>query len=59
MRTATVEEVLTRRRKGGGVQPPVFLVDGRYIVDGASAEGTTRAFQILNWIIGQALEEEG
>ena len=37
-------------------QSPVFIIDGTYRVDGASAGGTTEAFQILNWIIRQRVE---
>ena len=55
MELATARALATGSRKRGP-KAPVFVVDGRYRVDGRSAGGTAKAFQILNWLVRQQLE---
>ena len=50
---AATARALETGREGGNPQSPVFVVDGTWRVDAASAGGTTEAFQILNWIVQQ------
>lgn len=38
------------------MKDPVFVVNGKYVIDGASAGGTVKVCQILNWMARRHLE---
>ena len=55
-KTAWIARAIEKKQKTG-VQDPVLLVNGEYVIDGGLAGGTVRALQILNWVVRQHLEE--
>ena len=55
-KTGWIERAIGKKQRSG-VQDPVLLVNGEYVIDGGLAGGTVRALQILNWVVRQHLEE--
>ena len=58
MADATARALATGK-KGEDPRGPVFVIDGKYRIDGNSAGGTVETFQILNWAIRKRLEQIG